>query len=767
VNPLATLVRGIGEVAQKGKPFYSPIDKAISEIVQTKGTGDQMLAQILKTKGVAKELKERPAIKAALQQPKITKAELEKVAAENPPPEVFEKVDRGPSEAKYRVEHDDVTDRYVVLDDYSDIVKSFRNYDDAESYAYKLGSGTAQYEKWQLPGGENYREIKLMLPLNKRLEFVDKRINELQPIINQQPIGITPERQEYSKLWEEKELLNKSSGYKSSHFDEPNVLAHARVSDRTGPNGEKILHVEEIQSDWHQTGRKKGYVDEKEKQFIKDKLARGEDLTKDEERARLRYLKADAVPDAPFKQNWHELVMKRLLDDAVKKGYDKVVITPGAEQAKRYSLSNAVDEINVVGRTHALTGEQTKQVALDTKDGRSLRLGVAADGTIDNVSDSAIEGFLGKKLDEVVGKDVAKNIMEGGTQTISGLNLQVGGEGMKGFYDQMLPAFLNDYGKKWGARVGQYEIYPYEIAEKRKELINNLIKQGNTPESAEKQALGIYPEKEPSILLHSFDITPQMREDIVGKGQPLYQAIPAGVGAGTLAAPQEESPSEYDRGGIVKNVIKSLLPKGQQAVLPAAESAANLDRFLSESKVPMRLYHGTTTTEGGKGEEAIRRIKPSKEGALGSGSYLTPKPSYSSGYAEGVGGNILPVHAQIKNPLIIEGNGDPMIEALIKLGMDENKAVKMVERAYENKGYIGKEVESRARSAGYDGLMQYRNGDLNEVVVYNPNAIKSAIGNRGTYDITEQDLNKAKGGSVNMDAMRMAVMNKQLRKRHG
>jgi hypothetical protein len=350
---------------------------------------------------------------------------------------------------------------------------------------------------------------------------------------------------------------------------------------------------------------------------------------------------------------------------------------------------------------------------------------------------------------------------------IKGRDFTVGGKGMEGFYDQMLPAFLNDYGKKWGARVGQYEIYPYEIAEKRKELINNLIKQGNTPESAEKQALGIYPEKEPSILLHSFDITPQMREDIVGKGQPLYQAIPAGVGAGTLAAPQEESPSEYAGGGIIKNVIKSLLPKGQQAVLPAAESAANLDRFLSESKVPMRLYHGTTATEGGKGEEAIRRIKPSKEGALGSGSYLTPKPSYSSGYAEGVGGNILPVHAQIKNPLIIEGNGDPMIEALIKLGMDENKAVKMVERAYENKGYIGKEVESRARSAGYDGLMQYRNGDLNEVVVYNPNAIKSAIGNRGTYDITEQDLNKAKGGSVNMDAMRMAVMNKQLRKRHG
>ena len=54
------------------------------------------------------------------------------------------------------------------------------------------------------------------------------------------------------------------------------------------------------------------------------------------------------------------------------------------------------------------------------------------------------------------------------------------------------------------------------------------------------------------MLFRSFTITPQMREDIVGKGQPLYQAIPAGVGAGTLAAPQEEVPEQpMKKGGAV------------------------------------------------------------------------------------------------------------------------------------------------------------------------------------------------------------------------
>ena len=204
-----------------------------------------------------------------------------------------------------------------------------------------------------------------------------------------------------------------------------------------------------------------------------------------------------------------------------------------------------------------------------------------------------------------------------------------------------------------------------------------------------------------------------------------------------------------DGGKLVKgavNVGKRLF--AERPSLPAAEREANLQRFLEPSKTPMRLYHGTTATEGGKGAEAIRRIKPSKEGALGSGVYMTPRTNFASTYAEEMGGNVLPVHAQVRNPLVIEGTGDPMIEALTKLGVDPERASRMVERAYDQKGYIGKEVESRARAAGYDGLMQYRNGELNEVVSYNPNAVKSAIGNEGTYDTSVPDLSKAEGGAA-------------------
>lgn len=210
-------------------------------------------------------------------------------------------------------------------------------------------------------------------------------------------------------------------------------------------------------------------------------------------------------------------------------------------------------------------------------------------------------------------------------------------------------------------------------------------------------------------------------------------------------------------GGLLKSAAKGVKRLFNDDVLPAAEREANKAKFLEPSKTPMRLYHGTTATEGGKGQEAIRRIKPSKEGALGSGVYLTPNQRYANMYGSGKSsvdlkevdqsGNVLPVHAQIRNPLIIDGtHRDPMIEALTKLGMDEEKAARMVEKAYEEKGYIGKQVESRARAAGHDGLMQYRDGELSEVVSYNPNAVKSAIGNQGTYDVYSPDLSKAEGG---------------------
>jgi hypothetical protein len=108
------------------------------------------------------------------------------------------------------------------------------------------------------------------------------------------------------------------------------------------------------------------------------------------------------VPDAPFKDNWHELATKEILDMAAKEGYDKVAFSPGMEQINRYStqLRQAVDEIKFVP-----TPDGNVSIS-GIKDGKSVFSGNVADGTFVNGP------AQGKTVDEVFGGQIAKQIDE-------------------------------------------------------------------------------------------------------------------------------------------------------------------------------------------------------------------------------------------------------------------------------------------------------------------------------------------------------------------
>ena len=170
---------------------------------------------------------------------------------------------------------------------------------------------------------------------------------------------------------------------------------------------------------------------------------------------------------------------------------------------------------------------------------------------------------------------------------------------------------------------------------------------------------------------------------------------------------------------------------------PLTEESA---KFFEESKARdesgqlIPLFHGTTAT-GEKGE-GITQFKLSKEGSLGEGIYLSPKTGFAGEYAEGEGGNILPVFADIRNPLVIntvDRSRDPGVALLEALGMPIEKAEAKMEKAYEDKGGLTKEVITRARKQGYDGIFQYKNGVLSEVVAFSPNQIKSVFNKKPTY----------------------------------
>lgn len=162
-------------------------------------------------------------------------------------------------------------------------------------------------------------------------------------------------------------------------------------------------------------------------------------------------------------------------------------------------------------------------------------------------------------------------------------------------------------------------------------------------------------------------------------------------------------------------------------------------KIVDENGDPMVLYHGTHTS--------FDVFKPSKEGALGAGIYMTPNAEHAGIYSENEGGNIMPLYASIANPLVIAHarNQDPMIVAFEQLGMSNAAASKLVEKAYEEKGYITGQLKSRAQKAGYDGLVQKVDGIITEVVAFDKTQVKSATGNNGDYNPFSGKISEHRG----------------------
>ncbi len=293
------------------------------------------------------------------------------------------------------------------------------------------------------------------------------------------------------------------------------AVAWVRFGETTDSDGKRVLVIDEIQSKRHQDGREKGYRNDKvltaRLDALKESAAKvGMTFNADVRGRSLQFLDMegnpigtitrkptdeqseimaqvrnvlftnDGVPSAPFEKNWQELAMKRMLRYAAENGFDKVAWTTGEQQAERYSLSKAVKKTTV-----SVMSDNTRMVTLDFRhdegymDFKQMR--VDEKGTI-------IGGdFTGSQLSDIVGKEFAIKIMsvEAERETFTDNDLRIGGEGMKGFYDKILPSFVSKYTKKWGGKVEETEL----------------------PETG--------------LSMHSVDVTPQMKEDVM-KGQPMF-----------------------------------------------------------------------------------------------------------------------------------------------------------------------------------------------------------------------------------------------------
>jgi len=551
----------------------------------------------------------------------------------------------------------------------------------------------AKYEQYALPGGKNYREVVLHLPEQQ------KKLTEYQVL---RPDGVADSRYmsiqdaarralEINGTVSDPIESNIISGFKSQHFPNLNILAHIRMADRTGPNGEKILHVEEVQSDWGQKGKKEGFSSTadvnkfkigempefnskyngdffdswqltagnqnlgqirklKEGKKIKyvPSLVLREGVIKDHgkfdtyeealnavknlevfghkqthttgnmpfdvEGINALYLNKDealsgakkhGLPSAPYvtsTSGWTDLAMKRILKEAAEGGYDKVVWTPGAEQAGRYDLSNQVDKL-----LHKKNPDGTYQVSAQIQ-GRGQMLGNGS------LTEKELADHVGKEVAEKIINSEGKKVNLGGNSVsqpedywneLSGNGLKVGGEGMKEYYDKILPKRLQEVAKRHdkSAKVGYTEASGtgrYEVVLPNGKVIADYPDKVSADAIARNQKGAIV--RTSNMSLPGLDITPQMRESIL-KGQGAFAEGGRTMGNNALGNALRMARDHFDYGGDVRGGDSPFMSRSDYGLrsveTPSFREAE--DRSMREYNRAVESGWSPTSDRGGDG----------------------------------------------------------------------------------------------------------------------------------------------------------------------
>lgn len=588
-----TLFSG-GNKAAGQAALYSTLERAIQNAPQNKMTPEQWAGWLKNQPGVkAEELGwvGMPEAKGA-----ITKQEMLEHAQTNGP--ALREVEKGGAKLDEESIGDLATE--MLHKDYPTLPRNERYDRLYEEYLTKAedqlrggvgGGGTAtKYHNYQLPGGENYREMLLHTPEKPKvpIEFdssawtakrnpgdTDWSVRDKDgKLVNSLRINARGSR---DAITQAEEMVRRGNGaigngyghprdenlYKSPHWDEPNVLLHLRMNDREIPEVGKSLHLEELQSDLHQQGRKRGYRDPdfNLNDFEVRPLRSGnfgifdkrngaqasthvfEDAKTAEQYRRTEEFSGDtagAVPDMPFKQSWPDLGLRRAIVKAARENYDAVSWTPGAKQAERYDLSKHLDNLTYNPETNFLRGSKNGNVA------------IAKEVPLD-------------KLPETVGKDVADKLLKSelvpdkavtyprqeSVHQLSGLDLKVGGEGMKSFYDKMLVDKANAIAKKYGAKVEWKKLPISEDASEFKVMKAGVGWQVFDPSKGTFVGLP-FPSKEgaeewlklsyrPPTQVPVLRLTPELKEQALKHGLPLFANQGGKPGAAAAALSESKS----------------------------------------------------------------------------------------------------------------------------------------------------------------------------------------------------------------------------------
>lgn len=560
-------------------------------------------------------------------------------------------------------------DGFVAYYGGGDIFKTFESEEDAlaalraealselDNYTEDDGVKT-KYASYQLPGGENYRELLLTLPtfgpsLSLRpplSEFPSEYVtlfDRRQPEGRQYAViqegqsaaisyggvraGTAEEAraQALAVMNSERENADrdahrdaqKAASYRSSHWNEANVIAHVRFNDRTDAEGNKVLFIEELQSDWAQDGRKKGFSEDiyaKERASLDAELRQLNQNARElrdkgerpsaTDRERMRRIESQletmgpekGVPSAPFVNDtkaWLSLGIKRMIAYAAENGYDKVAFVNGEQSVVRYeqALRKEIDRI------------EYEPISAD--DGKPGTYEVYAYGKAGN--EVFHEDEIGiDRVEEVLGKEIAQKIQDReGTKSqegyrnwhkLSGLDLKVGGEGMKSFYDKIVPQTANDVLKKLGGgkveavNIGTGAASRLAVVPRNGEF---AIIDLDASIGSDREYQGLYPTRQEAEAARKaisrndqpgFTITPAMREK-VSAGLPMFSRAKTPATVPTSLKPEEQGVLRRMQAALQDNVNRVRQVQDRIEKILGAKLPDHANYYGADSNRPGRI----------------------------------------------------------------------------------------------------------------------------------------------------------------------------------
>jgi hypothetical protein len=516
--------------------FSSRLSEGVDKL-QDKGTGTQFLAQLSKMKGVPlAEIKVTGLDEYLKNTPKVTKQEVQDYLETNRLQLIEDERIAGAGRLTERdlnalPSEFDWLDRYDLDEQFEDkahlrnhlMVTLNRHFDDLEADAADTGGFYAK---------DSSGEVRY-IPESRKFEWLESEQDRIDDILSEFPDFNSatkyPDDYQIPGGQNYREILYKLPDDKvegrfrspPNHFDlADNTFGSIRATDRT-IDGTPTLFAEEIQSDWAIAGAKRGYkskIDSNEnallvKQYdsltaerrqIEGIVATGDDASPVTQNAiqKLNQINAEltqisdrltlirsGVPDNPFRGNWYKPVINNFLVKAAKEGKGGIGFPVGQIIADRYNLRTVVDTIEVKKPT-----EDKMTSVFITPKGKTTPFLLLVDkkGIVKDAPISYQNQFLEKPLSVVLGKEASEEILSGGSRVIKTEGMAFGGKGKDKLYDDMLPKHLNEIGKRYGVQLEKRTIPFGELGNKESEV-------------------------------YFMPITEEMRNDILSEGLPMFK----------------------------------------------------------------------------------------------------------------------------------------------------------------------------------------------------------------------------------------------------